>query len=535
MGGFCVKKWYNLLYMLCWCCLAWGLTVAIPHEYKFFAGSFMEQDSVWIRYLLPFLILLVMCFLLWLNLHLTATQTKKFYRIQKVASIAVLFGCGEIFYRCFSYAAVQLGWSMGIAMLVMLITIGIFLARNSKTLEAKRNTIVGEMIVLICAAVGLTLWVPGMWGISVPAVSIPGGLLEHYIGQLSLTFITISVMSVLSDKSVIIYWENVAEAKLIRPLFGSFAAFTGYSIASTVCAGISVLLDNDLAFACFFALNTVILILLTLTMVDVYYGREQKKADRAKLLRQVSSNRERESIEEYRKLMQSLQYHLYQHIEEHDIPFVREVAELYGSNIECFDTEEGQQIKKLLSSELDLVPVIVSGIRSRVQEMEQEHDSVNALVKGIWREDHLLWSWLAKKENLSALVVNDAIHTSLLMITLNRMTLLVNDILRNKVPFYAPAIRFYDRKRRYSALKLRRSIMYLEQFVQMCIMDDKHQTSQEKRISRKFIADLMYVLHQLKTNVPLAEGEQIEKHLAYIVFANNPKLAVSKPTSSEPE
>lgn len=47
---------------------------------------------------------------------------------------------------------------------------------------------------------------------------------DFYLSQVSLSFITISIMSILSDKENTLYWENLSDKNLIRPrLFNMFS------------------------------------------------------------------------------------------------------------------------------------------------------------------------------------------------------------------------------------------------------------------------------------------------------------------------
>ena len=111
----------------------------------------------------------------------------------------------------------------------------------------------------------------------------PDGLRDQminlYIAQLSLTFITITVTGSLSDNSNIIYWENIAEKKLIAPTWTCFLAYTSYSFVTIIYSTIAIFVDrfNAPAFFLFFFLDVLFLRLLTLNMVDVYYNREEKK------------------------------------------------------------------------------------------------------------------------------------------------------------------------------------------------------------------------------------------------------------------
>lgn len=106
-----------------------------------------------------------------------------------------------------------------------------------------------------------------------------GGMIDFYLAQLSLTFITITVTSSLSDNGNIIYWENIAEKKLIAPTWTCFLAYTCYSFITILYTTVALFFDghNALPFFAFFGINVIALFLLTINMVDVYYNRQEKK------------------------------------------------------------------------------------------------------------------------------------------------------------------------------------------------------------------------------------------------------------------
>jgi len=257
------------------------------------------------------------------------------------------------------------------------------------------------------------------------------------------------VMGVLSDKSVVVYWENIAEAKLIRPLFGSFASYTAYSIALTVGAGISAFMDNHLAFAVFFAANIPVLILLTLTMVDVYYGREEKKRTREIILRKMTEYRLKQDLlkgklirqedadkilagaAEYKDIMLNLEYQLHQSIEGHNVPYIREVAELYGRNMHCFPFPEGQSVVTLLfTAPVELWPMILDGVASRTAELEEFNATHKAFKIGSWNGDAHMWRHLSLNLQLQDGLKDKAVAKQLTDIVLRRLSLLQKDMLK---------------------------------------------------------------------------------------------------------
>ena len=313
-------------------------------------------------------------------------------------------------------------------------------------LEENKESALLVATVLGTALVGLTFWAPELWGVSLPQISAGDGLFGYYTAQLSLTFISISVMSVLSDRSVIIYWQNVAQSKLIRPVFRSFASYTAYSIGTTVGAGISVILQKPLAFYIFFGINVLVLIGLTLTMVDVYYSREKK---RKRLVQELQSdfsmyNATRKDTDEMRKMenisqalhstykaakryqdnMLMLQQNIYRAEDEHDLVFMREVYDLYVRQSECFDSPEGEQVVSLLMANVgpEQWPVMMTNLRENVRKVEDSLKDTKTdpfgggkhWEKGLpWNQDESLWTALSQSwylRNWLKAVGNNAVY-----------------------------------------------------------------------------------------------------------------------------
>ena len=78
-------------------------------------------------------------------------------------------------------------------------------------------------------------------------------ILSLYLTQLSLTFITISVMSVLSDKTATLYWINLVEDNLISPPFTCFYAYVIYSFSTVAINLFALFFKNNPVFVAFFS------------------------------------------------------------------------------------------------------------------------------------------------------------------------------------------------------------------------------------------------------------------------------------------
>lgn len=500
-----MKKIFNYILLLNWGWLVSSLISAVAT----FRPVLLTSDDMVALWLLPFIAVM----LVFIAEHKMYKKSWLQGALRVIAVISLVLGefllC-TVLYRSFS----AFKYVSGCIMLGLFAVLLVLFYKAYNRLLLQKVTAVWEATSLVTAIIGVTLWVPHMWGISLPQITLSGDLLDYYIGLLSLTFITISVMSMLSDKSVIIYWENVAEAKLIKPLFCSFVAYTAYSISATVGAGISVLLDNALAFTVFLALNVLILVCLTLTMVDVYYGREQKKRALAKKLKSAMfvSWFPRGFCEEtmefsnlnYSSMMQNLQYYLYHEVEEHNIPYIREVAELYGGYMNCFDSKEGEEVKKLLfSAPIELNQMVLDGISARVSEMAREHESFNAYQNEMWKWDERLWEKLATDDVLKYLTATPSLTYNFAETVLERVTLMFNDLLLSKNHSYELRYHITKSLRRYST---RANLRLFEDIIPVYDPDDR------------LIRSLARIVLYLMENSESAVCEMIGTHPAIRAF-----------------
>ena len=103
-------------------------------------------------------------------------------------------------------------------------------------------------------------------------------MLDFFLSELSLTFITISVLSVLSDGSKVIYWEHVVEETLIKPKYFSFKLLTRYSFEAMALSAEALLLKARYPFLLFFLADVVMVGALAFLMISVYFGDEKRRS-----------------------------------------------------------------------------------------------------------------------------------------------------------------------------------------------------------------------------------------------------------------
>ena len=102
---------------------------------------------------------------------------------------------------------------------------------------------------------------------------------DFLLSQVSMTFISVSVMSVLSENNIIIYWENVVKERLISPMLLCFSSLTIYAFVIMCFSFLSFYLDLASGVFIFFSLAILDLMVLTSVMIRVYYGRERRKKE----------------------------------------------------------------------------------------------------------------------------------------------------------------------------------------------------------------------------------------------------------------
>ena len=173
-----------------------------------------------------------------------------------------------------------------------------------------------------------------------------GGALRNelwslWAAQLSLTFLSISVLSVLSDKDHVIYWKDLVEERLLRPRFRCFAAYTYYSISVAIVSFVGVAFRCSTLFLFAFCINVAILVLLTDSILDVYFSKEKHTQRMREQLRaaykqafQVEESKRNCAV--YDEIMDDLSTQI--HRQKDDTQYMREIFELIYNNVELFDT-----------------------------------------------------------------------------------------------------------------------------------------------------------------------------------------------------
>lgn len=176
--------------------------------------------------------------------------------------------------------------------------------------------------------------------------------LTLYLSQLSFTFITISVMSVLSDSSVVIYWENIVKKKLIEPVWTCFHSYTTYSFATVIFGGIAALIDLPIIFLAFFVIDIFVLMALTFSMIDVYFNHDEKAARLENEFRALVSDTEgttehlKANYEKYLKITSKLRTNTILALRAYDSPTIEENFRFYARNAAYIPRRDFETIMK---------------------------------------------------------------------------------------------------------------------------------------------------------------------------------------------
>lgn len=176
--------------------------------------------------------------------------------------------------------------------------------------------------------------------------------LTLYLSQLSFTFITISVMSVLSDSSVVIYWENIVKKKLIEPVWSCFHAYTTYSFATVIFGGIAALIGLPFIFLLFFVTDIIVLMALTFSMIDVYFRHDEKARKLEKEFRELVETEDapmevlKRNYEKYLKITSKLRTNTILALKDYDSPTVEENFRFYARNATYIPKRDFETIMK---------------------------------------------------------------------------------------------------------------------------------------------------------------------------------------------
>lgn len=103
--------------------------------------------------------------------------------------------------------------------------------------------------------------------------------LSIMLSQISSTFIVLSLSSILSADVGNVYWQDIKDFKLIKPFLSCFFALTTYLITSMTLSIIGFFDGSLVLQISSFAFSVIVLIVLTVKMLSLYFGRDAIKKE----------------------------------------------------------------------------------------------------------------------------------------------------------------------------------------------------------------------------------------------------------------
>ena len=215
-----------------------------------------------------------------------------------------------------------------------------------------------------------------------------GHEIEMLLTQLSLTFITVSVLSILSDNSKVIYWSKIVEEDLIWPKFRNFYSFCIYSFTLLLFSFASVIADNCVLFCIYFILSVLLLIILSLKMVNVYRNDYAKRKElEHQYERLIKSKCTKKNKEKYEKIHIELYRHTLIGIKSLNYEFVSYNFEFYKKNALFMP-------HKFMTSSNDTLSYIVDFLSDRTMaDVFQILDSFMSVPGGDYKERYPVVDW----------------------------------------------------------------------------------------------------------------------------------------------
>lgn len=104
------------------------------------------------------------------------------------------------------------------------------------------------------------------------------GRADVLLTQISITFIVISLTTILSSNSKAIYWTDMVELTLVKPIFVSFKAFSAYIFACLAWSSVCVLIKSDKVYIGFWS-SILIMTFFTFRLIRIYFGNNKIKKE----------------------------------------------------------------------------------------------------------------------------------------------------------------------------------------------------------------------------------------------------------------
>lgn len=109
---------------------------------------------------------------------------------------------------------------------------------------------------------------------------------DMYFTQISVAFIIISLVSVLTTVSRPVYWVDITQFKLIEPQHTAFIDFAAYILGSLIISSIFLMFNSNYMLISF-GFSIIFMMLLTIKMIGAYFGRDSVKLELQKEFHQL--------------------------------------------------------------------------------------------------------------------------------------------------------------------------------------------------------------------------------------------------------
>ena len=230
-------------------------------------------------------------------------------------------------------------------------------------------------------------------------------MVEFFLGQLSLTFITVSVLSILSDNKKVIYWSCIVEDRLIRPKFRNFYSFCAYGFVLLLFSFVAMVTGNYALLGIYFVMSMLIMVFLSLNMVDIYRNDSAKRIELQKQYERLVRSKNSERREErYKKIHSELHRQTLIAIKNLDYECVEYNIDFYKKYAIFMPREKStlSEILDFLSNRTmdDVFVILDNYINIPVDEAEKKYPVADwdmdifgdeATFQGIQTVAHLLW------------------------------------------------------------------------------------------------------------------------------------------------
>lgn len=153
-------------------------------------------------------------------------------------------------------------------------------------MEGKRNQVVDIICTTLASitAGGLMLWLSSrydstnilsyIWKIDISDISlITDKIFQVLLAQYQLTFLIVSIITILGNKDEVLLWEDLIQKILVTPRFRNLIDLTIYSFILLAIETIAFITSQYLLVMICFGMTAVILIIMILKVLRIYFGR----------------------------------------------------------------------------------------------------------------------------------------------------------------------------------------------------------------------------------------------------------------------